>query len=299
MAYFRGQATDYVIHYVGGRVRHEGQGATFWYMGFNSTIEVVPLNVQDGPFVFQDITRDHQTVTCQGQFSFRFADPKKAAAVLNLTVRPKDGSYVSSDLEMLSQRVGHAVRLAASSDIQARDLATNLRNFPELSRLVLDRVREDPVLSEAGVEMLSIFVLSVQPTPEVANALEAQFREGLLRVADEAIYGRRAASVDEERKIKELELATELAMAEGRRRLIEQEGENRIREAEARGKALEAESQYENEKLRKELEMWNSVDPALVAALGFRSLGMKGASQVTITTEVLSALLNVKRDASD
>lgn len=299
MPYFRGQSTDYVFHFAGSKVRHEGQGATFWYMRFNSTIAVVPMNVQDAPFVFQDITKDHQAVTCQGQFSFRFSAPDRAVKSLNLTIRPEDKGYVSNDLELLSQRLSNVVRLAASSEIQSRDLSTNLRNFQEMSALVLERVRQDPSLAEAGVEAIGLIVLSVQPIPEVAKALEAEFREGLLRKADEAIYARRAASVEEERKIKEKELATELAMAEGRRQLIEQEGENRVREAEGKGKALEAESTYKNEQLKRELELWNSVDPALVASLGFRMLGMKGATNLTITSEVLSALISAKSEGSD
>jgi regulator of protease activity HflC (stomatin/prohibitin superfamily) len=211
-------------------------------MGFNSTIAIVPTNVQDAAFVFQDITADQQTVTCQGQFSYRFVDPERAVSGLNLTIHPRNGAYVSNDLEKLSQRLGNAVRTAASSEIQRRSLAVNLRDFTDLSALVLQRVRQNPLLAETGVELVALTILSVQPTPEVAKALEAEFREALLRRADEAVYARRAASVDEERKIKEKELATDLAIAEGRKRLIEQEGANEISEAEARGKAFEAES---------------------------------------------------------
>ncbi|MDR3692192.1 MAG: SPFH domain-containing protein [Fimbriimonas sp.] len=294
MPYFQGRATDYVIHYVGGKARHKGLAATFWYMKFNSTIAVVPTNLQDAPFVFQDVTSDRQTVTCQGQFSYRFADPIQAARALNLTINPRTGAHLANDLEKTTQRLSNAVRLAASSEIQRRNLATNLRDFRELSSLVLQQVQQDPTLKESGVEVPTLSVLAVQPIPEVAKALEAEFRENLLRKADEAIYARRAASVDEERKIKEKELATELAIAEGRRQLIEQEGQNMFGQAESRGKALEVESAYKNQQLKAELELWNSVDPALVAALGFRMLGAKGAQNLTITSEVLSALLSTR-----
>jgi hypothetical protein len=139
----------------------------------------------------------------------------------------------------------------------------------------------------------------LQPTPEVAKALEAEFRESLLRKADEATYARRAASVDEERKIKEKELATEFAVAESRHKIIEQEGQNLIAQAEARGKALQTEAQYKVDELKNEVEVWKTVDPALVAALGFRLLGMKGAGNLTITSEVLSALLTAHNTSSD
>lgn len=284
---------------MGAKVRHEGLGATFWYLRYNTTIAVVPVNIQDAPFVFQDITSDHQTVTCQGQFSFRFADPAKAVKTLNLTIDPRTGAFQTTDLEMLSQRLSNAVRQAASSEIQSRDLAANIRNFQQMGGLILERARHDPVLHECGVEIINLIVLSVQPIPEVSKALEAEFREGLLRKADEAIYARRAASVDEERKIKEKELASELAIAEGRRTLIEREGENKVQEAAARGRALEAESNFQLDKLRRELELWQSTDPALVAALGFRLLGTHGATNLTITSEVLSALLTARTPPED
>lgn len=299
MPYFRGQSTEYVYHYVGNKVRHEGQAASFWYLRMNSSIAVVPLNVRDAAFVFQDISLDHQTVTCQGQFSYRFVDPAKAVKGLNLTVRPQTGDYLSNDLEMLTQRLTNVVRVAASSEIQSRTLEANIKNFQELGGLLAERVVQDKLLEESGVEIMSLFVLGVQPTPEVSKALEADFREGLLRKADEAIYARRAATVDEERKIKEKELASQLAMEEGKAELIARESENMIRQAEARGKALEIESAFKNEQLKSELALWNEVDPSLVAALGFRMMGAKGVGNLTITSDVLSAMLGGKGAHAD
>ena len=74
-------------------------------------------------------------------------------------------------------------------------------------------------------------MVSAKPTPEVARALEATYRETLLRQADEATYARRAAAIEEERKIKESELATDIALEERRRNLIELESENELAEA--------------------------------------------------------------------
>jgi hypothetical protein len=68
---------------------------------------------------------------------------------------------------------------------------------------------------------MSFSLLPVRPTPEMARALEAEAREGLQRRADEAIYSRRNATVDQERRIKESELATELPVEEKRRQIRE------------------------------------------------------------------------------
>jgi hypothetical protein len=103
--------------------------------------------------------------------------------------------------------------------------------------VVLGRIRDAQLLSAMGVELMSIFFVSAKPTPEVAKALEAEYRETLLRKADEAIYARRAAAVEEERKIKENELNTDITLEQNRQQLIELEGNNQQREAEFRGRA--------------------------------------------------------------
>jgi hypothetical protein len=61
----------------------------------------------------------------------------------------------------------------------------------------------------------------VRPKPETAKALEAQAREAILRQADEAIYARRNAAVEQERTIKENELGTEIAVENKKRQVRE------------------------------------------------------------------------------
>jgi hypothetical protein len=88
------------------------------------------------------------------------------------------------------------------------------------------------LLDPPGAQLLNVHFVAAKPTPEVAKALEADYRETLLRKADMAISARRAAAVEEERKIKENELNTEITLEEQRRRLIDLQGENGLREAE-------------------------------------------------------------------
>src|SRR5437764_5651277 len=109
---------------------------------------------------------------------------------------------------------------------------------------LLRLIRKKSLLDAVGVEPLSVYFLTAQPTREVGKALEAEYRETLLRKADEAIYARRAAAVAEERKIKENELNTDIALALQRQQLIDLEGGNAQREADFQGKALELEAQY-------------------------------------------------------
>ncbi len=76
-------------------------------------------------------------------------------------------------------------------------------------------------ITSLGVEIMSVAVISIKPTPEMAKALEAAAREGLQRKSDEAIYARRNAAVEQERRIKESELNTELAVEEKKRQIRE------------------------------------------------------------------------------
>ena len=63
--------------------------------------------------------------------------------------------------------------------------------------------------------------LAIKPTPETARALEAQTRENLFGEADEAVYSRRNAAVEQERAIKENELNTEIAVENKKRQIRE------------------------------------------------------------------------------
>ena len=71
------------------------------------------------------------------------------------------------------------------------------------------------------------------------KALEAEYRENLQRNADKAIYDRRGASVEEERKIQQREMDIEIEIEERRKDLVEMQAENSLKLAEAEAKADE------------------------------------------------------------
>src|SRR5439155_7453225 len=82
-------------------------------------------------------------------------------------------------------------------------------------------LRDSPGLQALGVEVLGFSILAIRPVPETSKALEAEARERLLREADDAIYTRRNNAVEQERKIRENELNTEVAV-ETKQREIEE-----------------------------------------------------------------------------
>jgi hypothetical protein len=255
----------------------------------------IPTSSTDANFVFNEVTRNFQAVTIQGQFTYRVCNPRQTAALLNFTMEPRLRTYLSNDPERLPQRLTNIIQMETRSEIQKRSLEETLGQSEAIADGVLQRVREGALLEPMGVELLSLYFLSVKPTPEVAKALEADYRETLLRKADEAIYARRAAAVEEERKIKENELNTEIALEQQQQQLIDLQGSNAQREAEYRGKALELEAEYRARALELELAVYQGRDPRTLLAVALKELGQNAekVGNLTITSEILAGLLNL------
>jgi hypothetical protein len=181
-------------------------------------------------------------------------------------------------------------------EIQRRPLEEVLTQYETIAGRVLERVKNSALLDPLGAELMSVYFIAAKPTPEVAKALEAEYRETLLRKADMAISARRAAAVEEERKLKENELNTEITLEEQRRQLIELQGENALQEATNQGKALEEKAGYRTRAKQKDLELYAAVDPRKMLALAINDLGRNAGriANLTITSEVLASLLDGK-----
>lgn len=294
IGFFKAQPTEYVIEYVSGKVRRRGMGMAFYYLRHNTQIVVVPTSTRDADFVFNELTGNFQAVTVQGQFTFRIYDPDQAAALLNFTYNPNRGVYLSDDPERLSQRIANIIQMETRREILQRTLEETIRDSQAIAAAALTRIREEALLQPMGVELISLYFLTAKPTPEVAKALEAPYRETMLRQADEAIYARRAAAVEEERKIKENERNTEISLEQRRQELIALQGANAQQEAEYKGRAQEILADFQARAVEKTLAVYNTVDPRLVLSLALKALG-ENAGQIgnlTITTEMLASLLN-------
>lgn len=212
--------TDYVIHYSNGRVRREGRGLSFFYWRPTSTIVSVPVASADLPFVFQLLTSDFQTVTVQGQLTYRIVEPRKLSDLLDFTV-DSSGRYDSNDPEKLGQRLINESQSAAATAMAQRPLRDALRSAEELGAAIMSGLRASDSTQMLGVEPVRVTITAVSATPEMTRALEAEARERLQQEADMAIYSRRNNAVAEERKIRESELNTEIAVEEKKRQIRE------------------------------------------------------------------------------
>ena len=155
LAYMKASPTTYVLHYRDGRLRREGPGLAFWYLQPASTIVAVPLASRDVPFVFNEVTADFQAVTIQGQLTYRVADPRRLAELLDFSIRP-GGAYVSEDPEKVPERLVQTAQILARGVVQARTLREVLVDSEPLVSTVLPLLRTSEVVRMLGLEILGL-----------------------------------------------------------------------------------------------------------------------------------------------
>jgi hypothetical protein len=310
--------THYTIVYKGGRAVKEGTGISFLYYAPTSTVVRVPIAAVDVPFAFEDVSADYQAITLQGQLSYRVNDPKKLSTLLDFTI-DQFGHYASDDPEKLSDRLVAAVQVLCAGLVHQLSLRQLLTAQQQMSTHVSEGLAKNPMVGMLGVEILGVSILGIKPNPETGKALEAEARELLLRQADEAIYARRNSAVEQERRIKESELATELAVEEKRKqinmkkmeaaieaelerqKLISTRVENDRKQADAQAYALEATMKPLRQTDWRVLMAATSgkMDPRTGVALAFRELAENAAKigQLNVSPELLAGLLKPDGDA--
>ena len=219
--YVKVQPTDFVIKFKGGRIVREGVGLSLLYFVPTTSLAVVPVGSIDVPFIFEEVTSDFQHVTVQGHMTYRVADPKRLAQLLDYSRSPSGQDYLSEDPKKLPQRLTNAARVLTRGALKTMTLREALGQSDTLVASLAHALRMSDTVASHGVEVLDFSILAIKPTPETGRALEAETRELLLQEADNAIYARRNSAVEQERAIKENELNTEIALENKRRQIRE------------------------------------------------------------------------------
>lgn len=244
----------YVLHYKNGRIKREGRGLSFFYFVPNSSIVAIPMGSNDLPVIFSETTNDYQAVTIQGQISYKINDPKALADVLDFTVTD-NGVYKKNDIEKLNQRIINEAQTATSSFVHGIKLKEAIRSAKAIESRIAEGLTASPPINAMGIQILGASILAVTATPEMARALETETREKLQQEADQAIYERRNFAVEQERKIKESELNTEIAVEEKQKQIAEKKMETEVQRAENDRKLrqMQVETDISLENQRKEL----------------------------------------------
>ncbi len=222
-------AMTYVMHYKNGKLKNEGRGLSFFYGSLKSSIVAIPMGSSDIQFIFKETTIDFQSVTVQGQITYKIENPKQIAELLDFTV-DSDAEVISNDIEKLKQRLINQAQTEATSFIQSISLKEAIQNGKKIEIKIDEGLKNSKVSESLGVSIMSVNVIAVKPTPEMSKALETTTREALQQDADAAIYERRNFAVEQERIIKESELNTDIAIEEKQKQISEKKMERQVLE---------------------------------------------------------------------
>ena len=170
------------------------------------------------------MTEDYQTVNVQGQITFSIKDPIKINKLLDLSVNKKK-IYLSDDIDKLTQRILNEAQTIVSSLIHNYSVTKSLSLHNELDYSLHKELNKSKIIESLGLDIISTNVLNISADPEMQRALEAKTREALQKDADQAIFDRRNFAVEQERKIKESELNTEIALEEKQKQIVQKQME--------------------------------------------------------------------------
>ncbi|MGY8683694.1 SPFH domain-containing protein [Bradyrhizobium sp. UFLA05-153] len=219
--FIKAQPTTYLMKYRAGTVVAEGAGLSAFYYAPATSLVAVPIGSRDASFIFQQIARDFQTLTVQGHVTYRVSEPKKAASMLDFTLKSDGKTYETDDPEKLPQRILGTVEVLAQQAVKELTLREALQASDRIADIIAGGLRARADIASLGLEILGVSIRGIKPTPDTAKALEAEAREAILKNADEAIFARRNFAVEQERAIRESELDTEIAVEQKKRSIRE------------------------------------------------------------------------------
>src|SRR5919109_2872848 len=155
LSFIKVPPTTYVLQYKHGVVKRAGAGLSFVYYAPTSTIVAIPMASADVPFVFQEATADFQSVTIQGQLTYRVADPKRLASLLDFSI-DRHHTYYSEDPRKLPERLIHILQTLTRTITQRLVLKETLVSSDAIVVEALAKLRTSEAVSVLGVEILSL-----------------------------------------------------------------------------------------------------------------------------------------------
>src|SRR5580700_3995262 len=145
--FMKAPPTTYVLQFKNGQVRREGPGLSFFYYAPTSTIVTVPLESADVPFAFQESTGAFQSVSIQGQLTYRVSDPKKLSSLLDLSASPL-GVFRSQGYRKRPARLVHATQTHVLEETQRLSLGESFTKGGALSASVLAGLKTSQRLAQ-------------------------------------------------------------------------------------------------------------------------------------------------------
>lgn len=255
--YVKFQPNDYVLKYRRGKLAASGAGLSFHCFDRFTSAAVVPISAMDADFIFDEKTADYQNVSVQGQITFRVTEHERIAKLLNFSVDLKTKEYYNDPESRLSVRLLNLADVLIRKRVGAMELTEAVKADRDIAAQVLEELRSDAEVNALGLEIMGLSILKISACSETQRALEARRREEILKDSDDALYERRNASIDQERRVKENELSTEISVEEKKKLIRETEAETKrmLLERESELKLYEVKSVNERERIKLEADI--------------------------------------------
>lgn len=231
--HLRAEPSSFVLRYRRGRLVRSGQGLGFWFLPMSAGVAEVPTEDREVSILFHGRSADFQDVTAQGIVTYRTVDPARLAQRVDFTIDLRTGAMLRQPLDRIALILTQIAQQSAHGLISQTSVRQIVQSgHDELRERILAALVAEAEIEELGLQVLSVRIASIRPSPDLEKALEAPAREAIQQQADEAAYGRRALAVEKERAIQENELQNRIELARREVQLIEQQGRNQMRAAE-------------------------------------------------------------------
>ncbi len=285
--HLRAEPNQFILHYRNGRAVREGAGIAYWFNPLSASVAQLPVEDCETTFVLTERSADLQQLSVQVTLRFRIRDPKRAAERFNFTISLGTGRWTESPLETLANVWAERGQDPARRYLASVPLTDAIRDGAERIRDLLDgALRDDDEIAAMGLGLVDVRVIRVAPTSELEKALQTPTREAIRQTADEAVFRRRAEAVEQERAIKQNELATQIELERRQEALIERRGANRLLEAESDAKDARVRAEAEadatrmideakahGEKMR--VDVWKEASGRVLFGLAFQDFARK------------------------
>ena len=126
--YIKSQPTTYLMQFRRGRLARKGAGLAFFYYAPVSTLVSIPMASRDRPFILELVTADFQSVTVQGQVTYRIGDPDRMTTMMDFSLAADGLRYATDDPDRLGDRVAMQAEVIIQQAVQGMALKQALQS---------------------------------------------------------------------------------------------------------------------------------------------------------------------------
>ncbi len=242
-----------------------------------TTLAVVPTNQHAIPLIVEARTKDRQTVSVSGTVQITLS-AEQALKAFDFTVDIRNGGAKGQWQRDLQTNVTSALRSAVMQLVATKNVDEVVVAHRQIEESITAHAAS---LTQFGARIVSCSIENVEPEDdEVSEAIGAEEREKMLTEADAARHARQMNALENSRKVKETEAATNLLLEKERAKLVAEQGNNEI-----------ARAKTDAEATRIRIEPISSLPPNVGLVTALKAAADSGrVTNITLTSDLLAAL---------